>query len=100
MGLISRVSSRTYRSKMPSNDYFQIENYSSMIKDIEKQITTQQREFNESLNNWGKLVNDLVQDVGVDISQITPEFEQALCHMQKGINVQTAYKNKIKSDLD
>ena len=44
-------------------------------------------------------VRILVTLIGIDIDQITPEFENALGHMQKSINVQESYRAKLHSDL-
>lgn len=85
--------------KTPAENYFQIQNYQSIVNDTEKQLNAQKAELESFRKQWEVLAMDLVLDIGIDIDQITPEFENALGHMQKSINVQEAYRAKLHSDV-
>merc|ERR1712226_12833 len=118
MGLISRVSSRTYRKNkcnaifraifffspnipaMTSNSVFQLQNYKDMVDDTQKQLRSQKNEFESFQKTWGDLAGELLMEVEIDIDQIAPEFRAALGHMQKGINVQEAYHKKLQTDCN
>jgi hypothetical protein len=84
---------------MPAEDYFQIQNYQSIVTDTEKQLHAQRAELESFRKQWEVLAMDLVLDIGIDIDQITPEFENTLGHMQKAINVQDSYRAKLHADL-
>jgi len=85
---------------MTSNSVFQLQNYENMVNDTEKQLRNQKTEFESFQDTWQNLAVELLTEVGIEIDQITPEFDAALGQMQKGINVQKAYHNKLKSDFN
>lgn len=85
---------------MTSNSVFQLQNYKDMVDDTQKQLRNQQTEFESFQDTWQNLAVELLIEVGIEIDQITPEFDAALGHMQKGINVQDAYHKKLQSDFN
>jgi len=84
---------------MPSTN-FQMSNFDEACKALNGQIRKQEKFFRESQTAWEELTADLIHEVGIDASQIIPEFQTALGHIKKGINVQTAYQRQIESNRE
>jgi len=83
---------------MPRHQNIQFDNFQIPIADLAKQIRKQEKFFHDQKRLWEELTEDLILEVGVDVGQVIPEFQSALGHIQKGINVQHAYHAKLQAN--